>query len=281
MFEAKLAQGVVLKKLVDAVRELCREVNWDVGPTGISMQSMDTSHVCLVNFTLSSEGFELFRCDRPGTLGIDLENLAKILKCSGAGDSITMRADADGDKLTLLFENDARDRVSEFDLKLMEIESDHLGVNDADYAATVTMPSAEYQRIVKDLATIGDSAAVSISSDEGNGNIKFAVYGDIGNASVTVKGREGETPSDASIVAVDVEETVSATFGLRYLVNFAKATPLAASVQIALSKDLPARVKYEIADVGDVTYYLAPKMFDDDQDDADDADDADAEREGA
>ena len=274
-----MAQGVLLKKLVDAVRELCREVNWDVGPTGISMQSMDSSHVCLANFSLTSEGFELFRCDRPGSLGIDLENLAKILKCSGAGDSITMRAADDGDKLTLVFENESRDRVSEFDLKLMSIESEHLGVSDADYAATVTMPSAEYQRIVRDLATIGDSAAISVSSDEGssNGSIKFAVYGDVGNASVTVKGRDGEGPSDASLVAIDVEESVSLTFGLRYLVNFAKATPLAASVQLALGKDLPARVKYEIDGVGDVTYYLAPKMSDDDQDDAD----ADAEEEGA
>ena len=84
MFEARLTQGNALKKLVDAVKELCKEVNWDVSTTGISMQSMDSSHVCLVAFALRADGFDHFRCDRPLTLGINLDSLAKILKCAGA-----------------------------------------------------------------------------------------------------------------------------------------------------------------------------------------------------
>jgi hypothetical protein len=48
------------------------------------MQSMDSSHVCLVSFDLRDSGFSHFRCDMPLTLGINLENLAKILKCAGA-----------------------------------------------------------------------------------------------------------------------------------------------------------------------------------------------------
>ena len=84
MFEARLTQGNLLKKLVDAVKELCTEVNWDISPSGIQMQSMDSSHVCLVCFSLRADGFEHFRCDRSLVLGINLANLAKILKCAGA-----------------------------------------------------------------------------------------------------------------------------------------------------------------------------------------------------
>lgn len=79
-----MEQGIVLKKLVDAVKELCKEVNWDVSSSGIQMQSMDSSHVCLVSFDLRDSGFSHFRCDMPLTLGINLENMAKVLKCSGA-----------------------------------------------------------------------------------------------------------------------------------------------------------------------------------------------------
>jgi proliferating cell nuclear antigen len=43
---------------------------------------MDTSHVALVSFNLSYEGFSSFRCDRPITLGMSMEHLAKILKCA-------------------------------------------------------------------------------------------------------------------------------------------------------------------------------------------------------
>lgn len=49
------------------------------------------------------------------------------------------------------------DRVSDFELKLMDIDSEHLGIPDTDYCATVTMPAAEYARIMKDLSSIGDT----------------------------------------------------------------------------------------------------------------------------
>ena len=49
------------------------------------------------------------------------------------------------------------DRVSDFEPKLMDIDSEHLGIPDTDYAVTITMPAGEYQRICRDLASIGDT----------------------------------------------------------------------------------------------------------------------------
>jgi proliferating cell nuclear antigen PCNA len=49
------------------------------------------------------------------------------------------------------------DRVSDFEVKLMDIDSEHLGIPDTDYAATIHMPASEYQRICRDLSSIGDT----------------------------------------------------------------------------------------------------------------------------
>lgn len=38
MFEARLAQGTLLKKLVDAVKDLVTDVNFDVSNTGLACQ---------------------------------------------------------------------------------------------------------------------------------------------------------------------------------------------------------------------------------------------------
>lgn len=59
--------------------------------------------------------------------------------------------------LVLCFLHAEEDRVSDFELKLMDIDSEHLGIPDTDYAATVTLPAAEYQRICRDLSSIGDT----------------------------------------------------------------------------------------------------------------------------
>lgn len=39
----------------------------------------------------------------------------------------------------------------------MDIDSEHLGIPEAEYHAIVRMPSAEFAKICKDLASIGDT----------------------------------------------------------------------------------------------------------------------------
>lgn len=39
----------------------------------------------------------------------------------------------------------------------MDIDSEHLGIPDAEYQAIVRMPSPEFARICKDLSSIGDT----------------------------------------------------------------------------------------------------------------------------
>ena len=54
-----------------------------------------------------------------------------------------MKADDQGDTLTLMFESEKQDRISDVDLKLMSIESEHLGIPEQDYSAQSSMPSGK------------------------------------------------------------------------------------------------------------------------------------------
>ena len=51
---------------------------------------------------------------------------------------------------------------------------------------------------------------------------------------------------------IDMHEPVMLTFALRYLNSFTKATPLASSVIISMSKELPVVVEYRIGDMGHI-----------------------------
>ena len=51
------------------------------------------------------------------------------------------------------------DRISDFELKLMDIDSEHLGIPETEYSAVVRMPAPEFARICKDLSNIGDTGA--------------------------------------------------------------------------------------------------------------------------
>jgi proliferating cell nuclear antigen len=106
MFEARLSQGALLKKLLEAIKELVTDANFDCNETGIALQAMDNSHVALVSLLLRSEGFHPYRCDRGFSLGVNLNSLSKILKCAGNDDIITLKADDNSaDSLSLCFES--------------------------------------------------------------------------------------------------------------------------------------------------------------------------------
>ena len=105
MFYAKLNQGILIKKLIDCIKDLVSEINLDVSSKGIHLQAMDSSHVALVTMYLSSEGFEEYRCDKDMILGISIPNLAKILRCGGNEDSLTLSCEENPSKLIIKLEN--------------------------------------------------------------------------------------------------------------------------------------------------------------------------------
>ena len=60
-----------------------------------------------------------------------------------------MQAEDSGDVVTFMFESKNNERISDFELKLMDIDSEQLGIPDTDYSATIKMPSSEFARIMK------------------------------------------------------------------------------------------------------------------------------------
>lgn len=72
MFEARLVQGSLFKKVLDAIKDLLNEATWDCNSTGMSLQAMDNAHVSLVSLQLRSDGFDTYRCDRNLSMGIKL-----------------------------------------------------------------------------------------------------------------------------------------------------------------------------------------------------------------
>ena len=72
MFEARLAQSAILKKVLEAVKDLLTEATFECSDSGIQVQAMDNAHVSLVSLSLRSDGFDKFRCDRNLSMGMNI-----------------------------------------------------------------------------------------------------------------------------------------------------------------------------------------------------------------
>ncbi|SPO00962.1 probable proliferating cell nuclear antigen [Cephalotrichum gorgonifer] len=257
MLEARLEQAQVLKRVVDAIKDLVQDCNFDCNDSGIALQAMDNSHVALVSMMLKTEAFSPYRCDRNIALGVNLTSLTRVLRAAQNEDILTIKAEDAPDVLNLVFESTDNDRISEYDLKLMDIDQEHLGIPETEYAATIAMPSSEFKRICTDLMAMSDSVTIEASKD----GIKFASTGDIGNGAVTLRSHTNVDKPELN-VNIELTEPVSLTFSLKYLVNFCKASGLSNQVKICLSNEVPLLVEYNISGNSYLRFYLAPKIGD-------------------
>jgi len=257
MFEAKLIKGGILKKVLDAIKDLLNEATFDCSEAGIQLQAMDNSHVSLVSLNMRSEGFDKFRCDRNLSMGMNLASLTKVLRCANNDDIITMKAQDNADVVTFVFESQGGDRISDFDMKLMNLDQEHLGIPETDYACIVKMPSSEWSRIVRDLSGVGESIVIACTKQ----GVKFSSTGDIGSGNVKLA-QTSSADDEKTAVHIDLQEPVTLTFASRYLNSFAKAAGLSEQVVLSMSPEVPLVVEFKIEDLGYIRYYLAPKIED-------------------
>merc|ERR1712004_133078 len=89
-----------------------------------------------------------------------------------------MGAQDQADTVTFMFESPNQEKVSDYEMKLMNLDQEHLGIPETDYSAVIKMPSGEFQRVVRDLSQFGESVVISCTKE----GVKFSAAGDIGLA---------------------------------------------------------------------------------------------------
>jgi len=164
MLEARLKQSSILRKVVDSLKDLVNEVKFEFTDAGMSLQSMDTSHVVLVSLMLRSDGFEVYRCDRAIPIGLNMASFSRIVRSAAPEDAITLRADDSGESLAITIESPGGVRTSEYELKLMDLDVEQVTVPNVEYDVAIKMPSEEFSRVCRDLAIVGDSGGFGFVS---------------------------------------------------------------------------------------------------------------------
>lgn len=183
VFEAVTNQASFWKRLIDSMKELVTESNFHCNADGMCVQAMDSAHVALVHLALHAEGFQHYNCERSNVMGVNLANMSKVLKAIEGGDKLTLRAEEDADILSIAAENEKNTKMSEFALKLMEIDGDQMSLPPAEYCCVITLASSDFAKVCRDMKIFGDTINVAV---ERNG-VRFSANGDVGEAAMFFK----------------------------------------------------------------------------------------------
>jgi proliferating cell nuclear antigen len=260
MFKAKFKEAAIIKKILDLIKDLVTDCNLICGDDGICIQSMDSSHAVLITLSLFADGFLTYECTEDIRIGLNLTVLSKIIKCAENTDSITIESDAEKDSVYLTIESQNGNRRSTFELRKIDIESDYIDIPETEYACSLKMPCSQFQKVIRDLSSLGDTCSIRIRQDD----VSFGTIGELGNVSIILQqDRTCKKEMDQTIIDTTKTDTdVKMMFSLRHLGHFAKSG-ISDQVEIYMTGDMPLHISYDLQDIGSIGFYLAPKIMDD------------------
>jgi proliferating cell nuclear antigen len=163
----------------------------------------------------------------------------------------------DSDRLFVHFTCENKDIFDKhFEFPLMDIECDIIGIPEIESQADLTINSANFANIINQLQMFGDDLNIECSEEKIS---LCSTSQETGKMMVDIK------IDDLDEFAINDGETISLSFGLKYLHNICMYSKLAKDIEIKLTRDYPMKITYDLGDEkSKMIIYLAPKINDND-----------------
>jgi proliferating cell nuclear antigen len=237
----KIDEPVKFTKAIEIISELVSEVRIKLNEFGMSITAIDPANVALVNFRLPKSAFSQFESGED-VLGVNLDNLKKILKRASAKSSLIMKKKENN--LEIIIE----DRVNRrFGLNLIEIEGEEIDfeekVSRMMFSSKVEINSPDFISAIEDCSVVADACSFKI--EEG----KFIV-------------EARETNSALSEFSEEVKisgEDCKSRYSIEYLSKFIKGSKVTDKTSLQFANDHPLGMHLKI-DLIELSFILAPRV---------------------
>lgn len=253
----KTVQIAPFRTLMTALKDILLETNIYFQPDGIRISNMDKSHTILAHMYLAAQNFEFFECKKDKIIiGVNMFHLFKLINSIDNDDTLTIYIEngdyADGvvSHLALKFENGDIKQCKTQKLRLIEPEPEDLVFPDVTYSSIINLPSADFQKIIRDLSCISDKLEIKSVGNE----LIFKCQGQFASAEIHRVEADG---SMGFVLKQDSSKIIQGEFSLKNLGYFIKCTNLCSQIELYLENDLPLVVKYDVASLGKIMLCLS------------------------
>jgi len=192
----------------------------------------------MVEFKLPRSAFSQFEAGQE-ILGLNLDNLKRVLKRAGAGSSLIL------EKKDNLLNVQIQDRIKRnFTISLIDIDIEEKKMPDLEYVSRVEMNSIDLINAIEDCSVVSDACTFQIN--EG----KFIIEAKgLNSAMAEFSGDEAR---------IDAENCKS-RYSLEYLQKFIKSAKIIDKTVLKFSNDHPLRMEFR-TDFIELNFILAPRV---------------------
>ncbi|MFH0817673.1 MAG: proliferating cell nuclear antigen (pcna) [Candidatus Micrarchaeota archaeon] len=244
MFEIQIDDARVWKSCIDAIVNLIEEGTFEIETEGIRLRAMDPSQIAMVSFYMPKSAFSEYKVSSANRIGLNFENLSKIMARTRGGEKLSMSID--DNKLTLDFYSEESKR--NFKVPLVEMPPGSHKDLKIEHDAIVTINASSLKEALRDAVLISSH----ITLEAGSFGFRVDAHGD--NADLLLE--SGQTGDG---IKVESKQTAKATFPLKYLDDISKGCPDNSKMTIHLKSNKPLKMEYKIGEA-DIVYFLAPRI---------------------
>lgn len=235
----KLEDATLFAKSIDLISELVLEVRIKLTEFGLSIVAIDPANVSMVALRVPKSSFKEYEAEDE-TLGVNLENLKKVLKRCGKTSSLILEKKEN--QLEIVIEDKV---LRTFILSLIEIEAEEKDFpTHLEYSSKVEIESQDLIDSIEDCAIITDACSLIVREN------KFIIEAKELNSA------KSEFSSDE--VKID-GENARARYSLEYLQKFMKAGKSFKTTLINFANDHPIRLDFK-SDTLSLSFLLAPRI---------------------
>lgn len=252
---AKTVQTAPIRTLAEGLKSMLVEMSLVFDKDGIRMIAMDNTRTVLTHMRLYASKFEQFEYNHSAPkldVGVSTDHFYRIVKTVTNDDTITFSVSAsDTNHMYITLENGEKKRRTRYKLKLLERDDGDIPMPDTEFTTSMTMPSADFQKICRDMTLL---SAKKVDIKHIDNTMIMSCKGPFADQTVTM----GDNTSDITILKKKTDEIVSGTFSLPHLVLFTKCSQLSNNLEIHMKNDWFLMIRYVIANLGDIKLCLMP-----------------------
>ena len=240
-------QASAIKSTFEVLKDILNDVNVYFRPQGMYIVTLDTARTSLIDMFLSAENFEHYECDQEEIIaGINISNTYKLLKTITSNDVLTIEINSK-EFMDIEISSEYKKTNTKFQLKLLDINESRIEVPSVTMTSVTILSSADFQRLCRDMSNIGQDIEITRVGNK----LHLKCEGDFAS-------------QETSIECAEESPEITGLYSLRYLNIFTKAASMCASVQIMQEEGNRFLIlKYNVANLGDLKFYLATKVSED------------------
>jgi proliferating cell nuclear antigen len=253
-FKLKLENSKILKSIIETLASIIDETQLRINPYEFTISAMDPSRICLLKLSINSADFNEYEYSGEGItkIGLNLDDLEKIMKRASNNDSIELIHTATDNKIKIIMRREGLDRARTFSLAMLDLDMEDIPM---DNLIAIAYPSSWiidpdfFIEAIKDAEIY--SEILNIKTEENLG-LTFSSYGSIGEMTYQL--------ALDDFIESEIETTETGSYSLTFLRAVMKINSITERLKVSLKKDHPLKMKFDLLEGGELLYFLAPRV---------------------